>query len=117
LHCRAADVGIQATDGRRRLLDRIAEQPEKAVKSGKRGRRGKKMVHCHRNSRGSGAYLHGITMGLETLSIQREVIDMRLFILLSVLLLTACMTTPRGESPPEPPTASPSNGSGGTGGY
>lgn len=46
---------------------------------------------------------------------------MRLFILFSVLLLTACMTAPRGETPPAPPTASTSSGSnsgsaGGTGG-
>lgn len=36
--------------GSEALLDRIAEQTEKAVKPGKRGRRGKEKVHCHRNS-------------------------------------------------------------------
>jgi uncharacterized lipoprotein YajG len=63
-------------------------------------------------------------VGYETLSIenarQREVIDMRLFILLSVLLLTACTTGPRGEAPPAQPAASTSNGNAGgmgSGGY
>jgi hypothetical protein len=48
---RPADVGIWAAVGSEALLDRIPEQTGKAVKSGKRGRRGKeKGVHCHRNS-------------------------------------------------------------------
>lgn len=41
---------------------------------------------------------------------------MRLFILFSVLLLTACMTAPRGEAPPARPTASTSSGSSGSSG-
>ncbi|SJM34137.1 hypothetical protein BQ8482_380320 [Mesorhizobium delmotii] len=54
-------------------------------------------------------------------TLPKEIIDMRLFILFSVLLLTACMTAPRGEAPPAPATASTSSGgssgsAGGTGG-
>jgi hypothetical protein len=45
---------------------------------------------------------------------------MRLFILLSVLLLTACTTGPRSEAPSVPSTVSTANengmGSGGSGG-
>jgi hypothetical protein len=36
---------------------------------------------------------------------------MRMIIVLSALLLTACMTAPRGETPSTPPAASTSNGS------
>jgi hypothetical protein len=42
---------------------------------------------------------------------------MRLLTVLSVLLLTACMTAPRGEAPPAAPAASTSNGNSGSGGY
>ena len=60
-------------------------------------------------------------VGYETLSIenarQREVIDMHFLILLSVLLLTACMTAPRSEAPSVPSTVSTPNGNGmGSGG-
>lgn len=56
---------------------------------------------------------YGRMTAAKTLSMAKgKVIDMRLFVLLSVLLLTACMTAPSGEAPPAPPAA-PTSGGGG----